>query len=160
MSPADRGTDVFEDFVGLSSEPVENAVEKGAVRRFAEAIGDPNPLYVDEEIAKNSVHGRLIAPPTFPRTFDYGSISGMETPDQGLIHGDHRIIYERPLFVGETAMCRVEVTDYSEKESKSGLLGFLITARFGETPEGERIFEMRDTVIVTPVLRAMMEQGS
>jgi acyl dehydratase len=147
---------VFESFVGLASEPVENTVEKGAVRKFAEAIGDPNPAYTDE--GAKSVHGRLIAPPTFPRTFDYGSISGMEAPDNGLIHGEHRILYERPLFVGETVMCRVEVAEYFEKEAKSGLLGFLVTKRFGDTPEEERIFTMRDTVIATPAVRAMMEK--
>ncbi|MDQ3303821.1 MAG: MaoC family dehydratase N-terminal domain-containing protein, partial [Actinomycetota bacterium] len=44
----------FERFVGHRSEAVVNVVEKGAVRKFAEAIGDPNPLYVDEEAAKRS----------------------------------------------------------------------------------------------------------
>lgn len=147
----------IERFVGLASEPVENVVERGAVRKFAEAIGDSNPVYVDGEAAKKSVHGRPIAPPTFPRTFDYGSILGAEAPDNGLIHGDHRIIYERPLFVGETVFCRVEVAEYSEKESRSGTLGFLVTERFGETPDGERIFTMRDTAVLTPEMRAARE---
>ncbi len=147
---------VYEEFVGLVSEPVENVVERGAVRRFAEAIGDSNPVYLDEEAAKRSVHGRLIAPPTFPRTFDYGRIFGVGIPDDGLIHGDHRIVYERPLFVGEAVVCRAEVVDYFEKEAKTGLLGFLITARFGDSSDGGRIFEMRDTVIATPAIRAMV----
>lgn len=151
---------MFEDFVGLASEPVENVVERGAVRKFAEAIGDPAPIYVDEDAAKKSVHGRLVAPPTFPRTFDYGEIQGMEAPDLGLIHGDHRITYERPLFVGETVSCRVEVVGYSERAAKSGLLGFLVTERTGDAPEsGERIFTMRNTVILTPAIRATMEGG-
>ncbi|MBA4116191.1 MAG: MaoC family dehydratase N-terminal domain-containing protein, partial [Rubrobacter sp.] len=64
----------LEQFIGQRSEPVMNVVEKGAVRKFAEAIGDLNPLYMDEEVAKASRYGRLIAPPTFPRTFDYGEI--------------------------------------------------------------------------------------
>ncbi len=149
----------FERFVGLASEPVENVVERGAVRKFAEAIGDMNPVYVDGEAAKKSVHGRPIAPPTFPRAFDYGSVAGVEAPDNGLIHGDHRIIYERPLFVGETVFCRVEVSEYFEKESRGGTLGFLVAERFGETPEGERIFAMRDTVILTPEMRAAMERS-
>lgn len=150
---------MLDRFVGLASEPVENVVEKGAVRKFAEAAGDPNPVYKDEAAAKNSVHGSLIAPPTFPRTFDYGLISGSEPPDMGLIHGDHQIIYERPLFVGETVLCRVEVAEYSEKEARSGTLGFLVTERFGETLEGERIFSMRDTVILTPRMRGAMEES-
>ncbi|MBA3474210.1 MAG: MaoC family dehydratase N-terminal domain-containing protein, partial [Rubrobacter sp.] len=48
-----------ERFIGYRSEPVTNVVEKGAVKKFAEAIGDPNPLYVDEEAAKASRYGAL-----------------------------------------------------------------------------------------------------
>ncbi len=143
----------FECFIGHRSEPVANIVEKGAVRKFAEAIGDPNPLYVDEEAAKASRYGRLIAPPTFPRTFEYGDVEGLGSPGQGYIHGEHRISYERPLFVGEEVSCYAEVKDYYEKEGREGALGFLISERIGESPEGERIFTMLDTAILTPAMR-------
>jgi len=35
--------------IGRSSPPTLNEVEKGAIRRFAEALGDFNPMYYDEE---------------------------------------------------------------------------------------------------------------
>ena len=143
----------FERFIGHRSEAVFNVVEKGAVKKFAEAIGDPNPLYVDEEAAKASRYGRLLAPPTFPRTFEYGEVEGIGPPGQGLIHGEHRIRYERPLFVGEEVLCYAKVEDYYEKEGREGTLGFLISERVGETPEGERIFTMLDTAILTPAIK-------
>jgi acyl dehydratase len=143
----------FERFVGERSEAVSNVVEKDAVRKFAEAIGDPNPLYVDEEAAKASRYGRLLGPPTFPRTFEYGEIEGMGDPGQGFIHGEHRIRYERPLFVGEEVSCYAEVKDYYEKEGDEGTLGFLISERAGESPEGELIFTMLDTAVITPAMR-------
>src|SRR5207253_6773700 len=34
------------------------------IRHWCEAVGDDNPVYLDEEAAKNSVHGQVIAPPT------------------------------------------------------------------------------------------------
>ncbi|MGB3680912.1 MAG: MaoC family dehydratase N-terminal domain-containing protein [Rubrobacteraceae bacterium] len=148
---------LYADFVGLDSEPVENLVERGAVRKFAEAIADPNPLYMDEKAATESRYGRLLAPPTFPRTFDYGYVPGLELPDAGLIHGEFHIAYERPLFVGDEVLCRVTLKDSREKQSRSGLLGFLLFERAGETPEGERIFTMNDTVIVTPAVRRGLE---
>jgi acyl dehydratase len=143
----------FERFVGERSEAVSNVVEKDAVRKFAEAIGDPNPLYVDEEAAKASRYGRLLAPPTFPRTFEYGEVEGMGDPGQGFIHGEHRIRYERPLFVGEEVSCYAGVKDYYEKEGDEGTLGFLISERVGESPEGELIFTMLDTAVITPAMR-------
>ncbi|MBA3610148.1 MAG: MaoC family dehydratase N-terminal domain-containing protein, partial [Rubrobacter sp.] len=62
---------MYEKFVGQRSEAVKNLVERGAVRKFAEAIAEESPLYVDEDVARGSRYGRLLAPPTFPRTFDY-----------------------------------------------------------------------------------------
>ena len=143
----------FQRFIGHRSEPVANVVEKGAVRKFAEAIGDPNPIYVDEEAARASRYGGLIAPPTFPRTFEYGTVEGLGPPGQGYIHGEHRISYERPLFVGEKVLCYAEVKDYYEKEGREGTLGFLISERVGESPEGERIFTVLDTAVLTPAIR-------
>ena len=143
----------FERFVGLRSDPVVNVVEKGAVRKFAEAIGDPNPLYVDEAAAEASRYGGLIAPPTFPRTFEYGEVEGLGPPGQGYLHGEHRIRYERPLLVGEELSCYAEVKDYYEKEGREAPLGFLISERVGESLDGERIFTMLDIAILTPPMR-------
>lgn len=45
---------MFQDAVGKKSTKVKNVVERGLVKRFAEAIGDVNPLYLDEEVGKAS----------------------------------------------------------------------------------------------------------
>lgn len=148
---------LFRAFVGLSSEPVRNLVERGAVRRFAEAIADPSPLYVDEEVAKKSRYGSLLAPPTFPRTFDYGRIEGLELPPAGLIHGEFRISYERPLLVGEEILCRMQLKDSYDKQGRRGLLGFLIFERTGEGSDGQRVFTTNDIVVVTEAVRHGIE---
>jgi acyl dehydratase len=145
---------LYGRFLGLRSEPVRNTVERGAVRRFAEAIADPSPLYVDEEAAARSRYGRIIAPPTFPRTFDYGRIEGLELPPAGLIHGEFRIAYERPLLVGEELLCRMELKDSYDKKSRRGLLGFLIFERTGEEVQGDRAFKTNDTIVVTESVRS------
>jgi acyl dehydratase len=43
-------------------------IERDAIRRFAEAIGDPNPLFNDEVAARKTRFGGMIAPPTFCRS--------------------------------------------------------------------------------------------
>ena len=144
---------LYMEFVGLRSEPVRNLVERGAVRRFAEAIADPSPLYVDDEVATRSRYGRLLAPPTFPRTFDYGRIEGLTLPPAGLIHGEFRISYERPLLVGDEVLCRMQLEDSYDKRGRRGLLGFLVFERTGEGSDGGRIFTTNDVVVVTEVVR-------
>lgn len=144
---------LYEEFVGRRSEAVKNLVERGAVRKFAEAIAEESPLYVDEDIAKGSRYGRLLAPPTFPRTFDYGRIEGLELPPAGLIHGEFRISYERPLLVGEELRCGMQLKQSYDKQSRRGLLGFLVFERTGESLEGERVFTTNDIVVVTEAVR-------
>jgi acyl dehydratase len=144
---------LYEGFVGLRSDPVKNLVERGPVRRFAEAIADPSPLYTDEEAAAESRYGRLLAPPTFPRTFDYGRIEGLELPGAGLIHGEFSISYERPLLVGDEVLCSLQLKDSYDKRGRRGLLGFLVFERTGEDPDGKRIFTTNDIVVVTEAVR-------
>jgi hypothetical protein len=148
---------LYEKFVGQRSEPVKNLVERGSVRKFAEAIADPNPLYVDEAAAKKSRYGRLLAPPTFPRTFDYGQIEGLELPAAGVLHGEFRISYERQLFVGEEVLCRMQLENSYDKKGRREILGFLVFGRTGEGPNGERIFTMKDIVVVTEAVRRVIE---
>src|SRR5579863_9834836 len=40
-------------------------VEQGHVMMFARSVGDPNPIYFDEEYAASTEVGGVIAPPTF-----------------------------------------------------------------------------------------------
>ena len=55
----------IKKLIGTSGQIQLYEVEKGAIRRFADAVDDPNPLYYDEEYAKNSKYGSIIAPPGF-----------------------------------------------------------------------------------------------
>jgi len=144
---------LYKEFVGLRSERGKNLVERGPVRRFAEAIADPSPLYTDERAATESRYGRLLAPPTFPRTFDYGRIEGLELPRAGLIHGEFSISYERPLLVGDEVVCSMQLKDSYDKRGRRGLLGFLVFERTGKDPDGERIFTTNDIVVVTEAVR-------
>ena len=142
---------------GKTYQEVPFEVTADHIERFAEAIGDSNPLYVGEEAAKGSRYGGVIAPPTFPRTLEYGWIEDMGWPESGMIHGEHRTSYERPLRVGEQVYCYTRLKDYHEKEGREGTLGFVIIERVGESPDGKRIFIIEDTGVVTPTLRRSLE---
>jgi acyl dehydratase len=147
---------VWQQFIGRRSAPRENWVERGAVRRFALAIGDPNPLYLDEEAAGRSRHGRLIAPPTFPSSFDYGTLEGVPLPPSGIILAEQQLTAARPLFVGERVLCHVELTDSYEKRGRGGVLTFLVMDRSTHDEHGAHLCTLRTTVIVTEAVRRGM----
>ncbi len=52
-------TDEMKAADGVESEPSVYEIERSSIRRWAEAIGDTNPLYRDEEYAKSKGDGDL-----------------------------------------------------------------------------------------------------
>jgi acyl dehydratase len=147
---------LFSDQVGRRSTKVKNVVERGAVKKFAEAIGDLHPIYFDEETGRNSRFQNNIAPPTFPRTFDYGAIEGLKLPEKGLIHGEQTFHYERPLLVGEEIVCYSEVKKYFEKKGNFGEMGFLVLESFGEDLAGNTIFSSTSTIVISEAVRKVL----
>jgi len=58
-------TDELRKLIGVTLDTIVFKVEEGAIQRYAQAIGDPNPLYNDPDSARETKYGRLIAPPGF-----------------------------------------------------------------------------------------------
>lgn len=54
----------FEGRAAGSPEPGPDPVNVPMIRHWCEAIGDENPVYLDEAAAAASAHGGLVAPPT------------------------------------------------------------------------------------------------
>ncbi|MFD2922340.1 MaoC family dehydratase N-terminal domain-containing protein [Halobacillus naozhouensis] len=148
---------MLTDSIGKRSGKVKNIVERGAVKKFAEAIDDAHPIFICEKTGRQSRYRANIAPPTFPRVFDYGVIEGLDLPKKGLIHGEQLYHYERPLLVGEEIHCYQEVHDYYERNGKSGEMGFLQIKRYGEDSDGQLIFTEEQVVIITEAVRKGMK---
>ncbi|MDP4161972.1 MAG: MaoC family dehydratase N-terminal domain-containing protein [Bacillota bacterium] len=147
---------MFRHLIGKQSGKVKNIVERGAVKKFAEAIGDPHPIYVDEETGHKSRYQANIAPPTFPRVFDYGTIEGLDLPNKGLIHGEQTFHYERPLLVGEEILCYTVLKNYFDKLGALGEMGFLLIESYGEDSDGKIVFSSTSTVIIPEAVKKVM----
>ena len=59
-------TEEMRRAIGVESEPGVIEVEKETIRRVADALDDPNPLWRAEEYAKGTSYGGIIA---FPIAF-------------------------------------------------------------------------------------------
>ena len=51
----------YKEFLGRTNE----VATKDAIRHFCNGIGDPNPLWRDQNYAQNTMYGEIIAPPFF-----------------------------------------------------------------------------------------------
>ncbi|MDD5313481.1 MAG: MaoC family dehydratase N-terminal domain-containing protein, partial [Dehalococcoidia bacterium] len=58
-------TDSLKQLIGHKEGPIVFKVEEGAIQRYAQAVGDSNPLHSDIEHAAGSEWGRPMAPPGF-----------------------------------------------------------------------------------------------
>ena len=139
-----------KSIVGRKSKPFVNDVEKGAIRRFAEAIGDENPLYHDEEYAKGTRHGGIIAPPSFAVSLRVGSNvrEGLVIDNRKILHGEMEFEYFRALRAGDVITCQAEIVDFYSKEGKSGNMDFIVTETTGVDSNGEKVYVSRSTTVI------------
>lgn len=132
-------TQEMRDVIGVESEAITYDVERGAIRKFAEAIGDDNPLYVDEEAARKSRYGGVIAPPTFMRSMSAGrSRATVESPYPAALDGGSEWEYFEPVRPGDRISVTVKVSEMFEREGRLGKMLFIIREtsyvnQFGKT---------------------------
>jgi uncharacterized OB-fold protein/acyl dehydratase len=78
--------DELQSLVGSSSgEPVVglDAVNAPMIRHMVVALGDANPVYVDEEAARAAGHPGIVAPPTMLQTWQMAGLGGHGASRQG-----------------------------------------------------------------------------
>src|SRR6476660_2773668 len=134
--------------IGRSSPPTLNEVEKRLIRRFAESLGDYNPIYYDEEYARSSGYPGILAPPTFPASFhsaaDLRELLGVGI--KSLLHAEQAVEYERPIFAGDRIFVATRVADVLERMGPAGKMDVAIIEDEGVDEEGRVIFRARRTL--------------
>jgi acyl dehydratase len=117
-------SDEPKKFIGTESEPVTHDVERGAIRLFAQAIGDPNPLFNDEKQARKTRFGGMIAPPTYVRLLMPGEMPRMEIPKmpKRLLDGGSEWEFFEPIRPGDRITVIARLADLRETEGRMGTM--------------------------------------
>jgi acyl dehydratase len=124
--------------VGIEGPPMILEIEKGAIRKFAEAVGDLNPLWTDEEVSKSSSGGGVVAMPTFLRSMRPERPQlPFDLPFQRLLDAGSEWEYFQPVRPGDRITAVSKLTDISERSGKLGTMIFMIviisyTNHFGQ----------------------------
>jgi len=73
-----------------------------AIRKFADGIGDANPLWTNAEYAKNTRYGMQVAPPSWI----FACFSGLQLGWAGLggFHNETQIEFFRPVLLGDRVL--------------------------------------------------------
>ncbi len=148
MAQAPLITEATRKFIGAESEPVSLEIEKGHIRRFAEAIQDTNPLYQDEVKARASRYGGIIAPPAFLRALRMVLPKvDLDLPLTRLLDGGSDWEYFQPIRAGDTITAITRLTDLREREGKAGRMVFVVHETTYTNQLGQVVAKQRSSMI-------------
>jgi acyl dehydratase len=139
---------------GKSFAPYEFRVERGKIKEFADAVGDPNPLYRDPIVAGQAGFAAIPAPPTLLRTFLYEtseSRNALGVKDWSyIVHGEQEFEYLAPVVAGDVLTAQDRIVSVTEKESKrAGTLQIGVIETVFRNQRGETVQIARRTLVET-----------
>jgi acyl dehydratase len=122
-------SDEHKKLVGIESEPITHDVERGAIRLFAQAIGDPNPLFNDEAKARETPFGGMIASPTFVRLLMPREMPRVDIPNlpKRLLDGGSEWEFYHPIRPGDRITVVARMADLRETEGRMGTMVVRVT---------------------------------
>ncbi len=154
-------------FIGKGGGASIFEVEREAIRRFADSVDDQNPLYWDEEYAKNSRYGSIIAPPGFisvpwftGRPTKWGRKG--ETSFEARVNlraalakagygrtldGGMEYEFFCPVRAGDTITASPRIKDIIGREGKTGKMAFVIIETTYTNQNGDLVAKGRQTTV-------------
>ncbi len=162
-------------YIGVQTETeiACERVERGAVRRYAQAIMDEDPVY-REACAANARYGGPVAPPIYPMFMFYWRQFGIPDPVQkhahdpnfdgtvgltgglpnieplmhlSVLNGGSEIEFYRYAKHGETVKLRARYVDLIEKQSSKGPMILVISESDYLNGDDELLLRVRRTQI-------------
>ncbi len=152
MSQDSVVTEEMKGMVGKEWGPSTYEIEKGWIKRFADAIDDPNPLYYDEEYAKKTRFGGIVAPPGFIAGLreDGGSDWFRDAKcslNKGALNGGNDVEFIKHIYAGDVISVTERITGITAKETKRGMMLFCNFEKTYTNQKGELVAKMRNTGI-------------
>lgn len=139
-----------------------HAVNQPMVDHWLDAIGDRNPIYVDEAAAKAAGHPGIVAPPAMIQVWTMAGLGGVRSADDplsrimalfdengyiGVVATNCEQTYHRYLRPGEEVSVTAELTDVIGPKRTALGEGFFITQKISwtvprETGDDEAVADM------------------
>lgn len=160
-------TDEMRAWIGreLGSYTIE--IEREPIRRWAEAIGDANPIFHDQEYAKTTRHGTLIAPPGMISNYGFsleghgGRMGGLRVapgddgrrtlvmPFKLILNGGNDVEYVRPVKAGDVLRATSSIVDLTERQGRPGIGRMIIqtTETVFKDMQGRVVAKARNTLL-------------
>lgn len=122
-------------------------VSKGLILSFCRAVGETNPIFTDEQVARQQGHPGLVAPPTLLNLF----VRQMGRPDPGLkraqtqMHAGQALEVLRPVFAGDKLEARTKLKEVYAKTGRTGTMVFVVWEVSFANQRGEPVALIRES---------------
>lgn len=116
------------DLLGVEHLVGTYQVTKETILEFCKVVGEHNPLYTNEEVAKRSGYRSLVAPPTLPLIYHpYRLLPDIESEFPGVMtNGGQFIEVIQPVQAGDSLEVNVCLKDVYPKTGRSGTMVFVV----------------------------------
>jgi hypothetical protein len=132
-------TEELESLLNVEFGPDVYEIEKGMVRKFVEAIDDPNPAWSE------------VAPPTFPAalvpTGLLHVVFNAECPLKRVLNGSSELTYIKPVKIGDVISVTARLTRLRQMGGKDGVTLFMFTEVTWTNQDGEVVVKGKNTYI-------------
>lgn len=158
-------TDELKAWIGREAHyPAREELGRASIRYFALALGDDNPLYVDDAYAKEAGYPSVIAPPTLicetcqyahqrPNADGYiGHEWHLPVPNARLIRAGNDYEFMRPVLPADRISVTWTLENMVEKPSSRGGTQLFVSsvARYSDA-RGEVVAINRETLVYQPL---------
>lgn len=116
--------------IGFVTQPTPVRVDGWRVQLFCKAIGETDPVYLDEEAARMNGHRACLVPPTFIKALEsehYSSAALLQRlgiPLKGVLHAQQQFTHFFAIHVGDVVNIHRQVVDAYDK--RDGELTFVV----------------------------------
>lgn len=118
----------------VAAGPVQATITAVGAQRYAQAVGDLNPIYFDEAAARAAGHPALVAPPTYVqhavvqgRSLDDVGVDGLFIGDAPLrlevarvMFGGEEWDFPATAYVGDTITAETRLVAIDQKDGSKG----------------------------------------
>jgi acyl dehydratase len=122
------------------------------IKRFAQAIGETSPLHHDEEYARRTRHGRIVAPPLFCQALTYDDVPpeqlgadgspaeiNLDIPARRAVGGSSEYRINRLVAAGETITVVSRLAGVHTRQGRSGPLYLVVVETDFRDEHGELV---------------------
>ncbi len=95
----------------------ERFISSEDVRKFAEVVGDLNPVHLDADFAEGSFFKKRIVHGAFLGGL-ISKVLGMDFPGQGTIYISQNSVFKRPVYVDTAVTVEVRVTEVIQEKRR------------------------------------------